>query len=293
MLENNSFRIITDSSADLSQEMCDELGVREIPLSVCIDGKVYKDDFDENGIETKEFYKILRDKKIGYTSAPNVSDFCCEFEKILKIGKDILYIAFSSGLSATCANAKIAAEQLKSVYPRNRVLICDSLCASLGQGLLVYFAAKKKELGYSIGEVFDFIENEKRRICHFFTVEDLYHLQRGGRIPKFTAVAGSILNIKPILHVDNSGKLVKIYNIRGRKNSIVELFNNLKKSIASTKNQTIFISHGDCEKDAIFLKDIIKENFKPERIYINYIGPVIGMHSGPGTLALFFVGNLR
>ena len=293
MLENNSFKIITDSSADFSDEMCKELNICEIPLSVSINGEVYKDYPDEREITRKEFYKILREKKMGHTSAPNVSDFYCEFEKVLKEKKDVLYIALSSGLSATYSNAKIAAAQVKDVYPENKIFICDSLCASLGQGLLVYFAVKKKELGYSIDEVFDFLEREKHHICHFFTVGDLYHLQRGGRIPKFTAVAGSILNIKPILHMDNNGKLVKLYNIRGRKNSVEELFNNLKKSIVSTQEQTIFISHGDCEQDAILLKNIIKESFKPKTLFINTIGPVIGMHSGPDTLALFFLGNLR
>lgn len=293
MLERKTFKIVTDSSADLSYDMCKELNVYEIPLSVYIDGKVFKDYPDEKEISRKNFYDVLRKGNIGHTSAPNVSDFYSEFERILKNRKNILYIAFSSGLSATYANAKIAAGQLKEVYPESKILICDSLSASLGQGLLVYFAVKKKELGYSIEETFNFLEKEKFNICHFFTVGDLHHLQRGGRIPKLTAVAGSILNIKPILHMDENGKLVKLYNIRGRKNAIEELFNNLKKYIASIKNQTVFISHGDCEKDAIFLKNIVKEGLKPEKIYVNTIGPVIGMHSGPDTLALFFVGNNR
>ena len=293
MLGRKEFEIVTDSSADLSYDMCKELGVYEIPLSIYIDGKIFKDYPDESEISRKNFYNILRKGIIGHTSAPNVSDFYNDFERILKNGKDILYVAFSSGLSATCANAKIAARQLKDLYPENKILICDSFSASLGQGLLVYFAVKKKKLGYSIEEIFNFLEKEKFNICHFFTVDNLHHLQKGGRISKLAAVAGSILSIKPILHVDEKGKLLKLYNVRGRKNAIEELFNNLKERITSVKNQTIFISHGDCEKDAIFLKNIIKEDLRPERIYINTIGPVIGMHSGPDTLALFFVGNNR
>lgn len=293
MHSSNDFCIMTDSAADLSKSMCEELDIGVMPLSVYIDGNVYKDYPDERDITRREFYKLLRDKKFGKTSAVNVSHFYEVFEKVLLKKRNILYIALSSGLSATYSNAQIAAEKLRSLYPDNEILICDSLCASLGQGLLVYFAVRKKDLGYSLCETYDFVEKKKLSICHWFTVEDLHHLQRGGRIPKFVAIAGSLLNVKPILHVDNNGKLIKMYSIRGRNNSVHELFNNLKRSLSSADNQTIFISHGDCEKDAQTLKSIIKNEIKPEKIYINSIGPVIGMHSGPGTLALFFVGNSR
>ena len=293
MLNSTNFKIVIDSAADLSKEMCKELDVTVVPLSVCIDGKTYKDYPDEREISRTEFYKLLRNKKLGSTSAPNVADFKYTFERILCKGNDILYISLSSELSSTYLNAKIAADQLKPIYQENKIVVCDSLCASLGLGLLVYLTAKKKKLGYSLLEIANFVEKERLHICHWFTVTDLYHLQRGGRIPKFAAVAGTLLNIKPILHMDENGRLVKVYNVRGRKNSIIELSNNFKKSSSISKRQTVFISHGDCEKEANLLKNMIRDELKPEKIYVNTIGPVIGMHSGPDTIALFFVGNKR
>ena len=293
MTDSNNFSIVTDSSADFSQEMCEKFGVDVVPLTVQICGKTYRDYPDERDITRKEFYKLLRKNEMGKTSAPNVSDFYEIFEKILDSKRDVLYIAFSSGMSATYSNAKVAAEQLKPFYPDSRILICDSLCASLGQGFLVHLAAKKRELGYSLSETYDFVEKEKLRICHWFTVEDLHHLQRGGRISKFVAVAGSLLNIKPILRVDDNGKLVKMYSARGRRSSVKELFNNFRKFAVIEENHTIFISHGDCAEDANTLKKFIKGEFKVDNVYVNMVGPVIGIHSGPGTLALFFLGNGR
>ena len=295
MGKDNGFEIITDSSSDLTEEMRKELSVSVVPLSVTIDGKIYKDYPDERDISRRDFYSLIRNKKTGKTSAPNVSDFEKEFEKILSAGKSIFYIGFSSALSSTFSNAKVAADKLRAIYPENEIILCDSLCASLGQGALVYYACKQKEEGYSLKDVYEFTENEKLKICHFFTVDDLKYLQRGGRIPKVVSIAGTMLNVKPIMHVDNKGKLVKIYSIRGRNNSIEELANKVKKGLSAVQNKgaDVFIVHGDCLDDALILKKLILRSIKPKNIYINTIGPVIGSHSGPGTLAVFFVGKDR
>ena len=295
MGKDSSFEIVTDSSSDLTEEMRLELGVSVVPLSVTVDGETYKDYPDERDISRKDFYSLIRNKKIGKTSAPNVLDFEREFEKILISGKNLLYIGFSSALSSTFSNAKVAANRLKEVYPENKIFLCDSLCASLGQGALVYYACKRKKMGYSLKEVYEFAENEKLKICHFFTVDNLKYLQRGGRIPKITSIAGTVLNVKPIMHVNNEGRLIKIYSIRGRSSSIKELASKVVNglSVVPSREADIFIVHGDCLEDALILKELIIKSIKPKNIYVNTICPVIGSHSGPGTLAVFFVGKNR
>ena len=285
--------IMTDSSCDLPLEIVNDLEISVLPLSLVIDDKKYYNYLDERDITFSEFYKLMRNKKTSKTSAVNPSDFVNEMEKFLKQGKDILYLGFSSGLSCTYNNANTAADQLLKIYPDRKIYTVDTLCASLGQGLLVYLTAMEKQKGKSIEELRDFAENIKLKVCHWFTVEDLYHLKRGGRISSSTAVIGSMLGIKPILHVDNMGKLINVGKVRGRKASINELFNKVKENAIIPSQQTVFISQGDCLDDANYLADLLKKELNVKEVIINYVGPVIGTHSGPGTMAIFFLGNKR
>lgn len=282
--------IVTDSSCDLPLSKAAEMGVAVIPLEVNIEGVGIKMN-DE--IDIKEFYDIIRSKRTAKTSAINMDRFAVEFEKIIADGKDVLYIGFSSGLSATYMAGKNAAEELREKYPDRKILTTDSLCASLGQGLIVTLAARKKAQGATIDEVCEYVEKTKLHLCHWFTVEDLFFLKRGGRVSGATAILGSILSIKPVMHVDNDGHLINVQKARGRSAAIKELLNKMKETAIDPRNQTIYISHGDCYDDAKKLADMVMEEFGITDILINEVGPVIGAHSGPGTLALFFLGKER
>lgn len=286
----NDFIIITDSSADLPKSVASEMGITVIPLEVNIDGigTKYNDEID-----IKEFYGWLRDKKSAKTSAVNMDKFIEVFEKFVADGKDVLYIGFSSGLSATFMAGKNAAEELSEKYPDRKVIAVDSLCASLGQGLLVKHAVDKKNSGATIEEVAQFIENNKLNLCHWFTVEDLFFLKRGGRVSAATAVMGTVLQIKPVMHVDDAGKLINVEKARGRATAINSLFAKMKETAIDPEKQTIYISHGDCYDDAKKLADMVTAEFGITDILISEVGPVIGAHSGPGTLALFFLGSKR
>ena len=286
----NDFIIITDSSADLPKSVASEMGITVIPLEVNIDGigSKYNDEID-----IKEFYGWLRDKKGAKTSAVNMDKFIEVFEKFVADGKDVLYIGFSSGLSATFMAGKNAAEELSEKYPDRKVIAVDSLCASLGQGLLVKHAVDKKNSGATIEEVAQFIEDNKLNLCHWFTVEDLFFLKRGGRVSAATAVMGTVLQIKPVMHVDDAGKLINVEKARGRASSINSLFAKMKETAIDPEKQTIYISHGDCYDDAKKLADMVTAEFGITDILISEVGPVIGAHSGPGTLALFFLGSKR
>jgi DegV family protein with EDD domain len=214
-------------------------------------------------------------------------------EPLLAEGKDILYLAFSSALSNTCNAGILAAEDLAIKYPDRKILIVDSLCASLGQGLLIYLAVMEKRKGKSIDEVRDWAEDNKKHICHWFTVDDLNHLRRGGRIPAATAILGTLLGIKPILHVDESGRLSNVSKVRGRQAAIEALSDKMAELAYNPAEQTVFISHADCIEDAEKLEKLLRRNLSVKNIFINYVGPVIGAHAGPGTLALFFIGRIR
>lgn len=286
----SEFIIITDSSADLPKSVACDMGVTVIPLEVNIDGIgcKYNDEID-----IKEFYAWLRDKKGAKTSAINLDRFTEVFEGFVKEGKDVIYIGFSSGLSATFMAAKNAAEELSEKYPDRKIIAVDSLCASLGQGLLVKHAVDKKNAGASIEEVAQFVEENRLNLCHWFTVEDLFFLKRGGRVSAATAVMGTVLQIKPVMHVDDAGKLINVEKARGRAASINSLFAKMKETAIDPEKQTIYISHGDCYDDAKKLADMITAEFGITDILISEVGPVIGAHSGPGTLALFFLGSKR
>ena len=286
-----NYKIITDSCCDLTQQMIDELGLEVIPLSVVMGNDTYLNYPDWREVSPKEFYGALRNKKSASTSAINMETFIEVFEKHLEKGEDILYLAFSSALSATYNASVLAAKELSEKYPERKVLCSDTLSASMGQGLLVYTVASKcKDM--TLEEAYEYAESIKQNTIHWFTVDDLGFLHRGGRISSVTAVLGSILSVKPILHVSEEGKLINISKTRGRKNSIKELCERISKIALDLENGTIFISHGDCEEEAKELEAMLREKGVKD-IYINFIGPVIGAHSGPGTLAVFCMGRDR
>ena len=289
----SEYVLITDSSADLSQEMVQELGVTVLPLSFTIQGKTYRNYPDNREMDLPLFYDMLRAGELATTSAVNVAEYTQAVEPILQEGKDVLILAFSSGLSSTYQASVLAAGELREKYPDRKIYTVDTLCASLGQGLLVYLAAQEQRKGKSIEEVRDWAEETKLHLCHQFTVDDLHFLKRGGRISATTAVVGSMLQIKPVLHVDNEGHLINIGKARGRPASLKALVDKMEKTVTEEGRKTVFISHGDCRKDAVTVADMVRERFGTQDIRINFVGPVIGAHSGPGTLALFYLGTER
>lgn len=287
-----NYTIITDSSCDLSASMADSMHLRVLPLSIFADGKQYYNYLDGSAISFEEFYSRVADGELITTSAVNVGQFKLIMESELLCGHDVLYLGFSSGLSGTYNAAVQAAKELEGVYPGRRILTVDTLCASLGQGLLVYLCVQQRRQGKTIDELYEYAEKTKHRICHWFTVDDLHHLKRGGRISGVTAIVGSMLNIKPVMHVDENGKLVNMSKARGRNAAINALFEKICETAIEPEHQTYFISHGNCLEDAEKLADKIKNKFNCE-VVINFVGPVIGAHSGQGTLAVFFIGNER
>lgn len=289
----SDYVLLTDSSADLTAELVAELGVEVLPLSFHMGDKTYRNWPDNREIDPKDFYRQLREGEMATTSAVNVSDFTETIEPHLKEGRDVLVVAFSSGLSATCHSAQIAAQELSERYPDRKIWVVDSLCASLGQGLLVWYAARMKAQGKSMEEVRDWLEDNKLHLCHWFTVDDLHFLKRGGRISPATAVVGTMLSIKPVMHVDDEGRLVKVGTARGRNASLKALVNHMEETAIDPGSQVMFISHGDCLEDAQKVADDVKRRFGVEQVVLNNVGPVIGAHSGPGTVALFFLGSKR
>ena len=289
----SNFVIVTDSSADLGVDMVQQLDVQVLPLSFILDGHTYHNYPDNREMDPQLFYGKLRAGEVATTAAVNVSQYIEILEPLLQAGQDVLILAFSSGLSATYNSSVIAVQELAEKYPERKLYTVDTLCASLGQGLLVYLAARERDSGKTIEEVRDWAEANKLSICHQFTVDDLHFLKRGGRISATTAVVGSMLQIKPVLHVDNEGHLVNIAKSRGRQSSLKALVDKMEKTAIDPGRQTVFISHGDCPEDAETVARMVRERFGVRDIYINYVGPVIGAHSGPGTLALFYVGKER
>ena len=289
----SDYVIITDSSCDLSESFCKKLGIIVVPLSYTIDGHEYQNLQNMQTLEEHEFYEKLRAGNISKTSAANVELFENAMTGLLEAGKDILYIGFSTGLSATYNAGEIAAEMLREKYPERRIYTVDSLAASMGQGLLVWYAVRQKEAGKSIEEVRDYTESIKLHICHQFTVEDLKFLHRGGRISKTTAIVGGLIGIMPLMHVDNEGHLIKIGIARGRKKALQALVDAMEKKFCDPDSSVAFISHGDCLEDAQYVEKLVRERLGIKYVEINYVGPVIGSHSGPGTLALFFMGSER
>lgn len=286
--------ISTDTSCDFPLEYVKQHQLPLVTLFYSIDGVT-----GENGCPSsdvlKNFYDKMRAGSMTKTQQASIEDTEKVFREILQEGKDILHIAFSSGLSGTANAARLAAENMMEEFPERKIIVIDSLCASLGQGLLVDYALKLQQQGKNMEETAKWLEDHIQNICHLFTVEDLKYLQRGGRISKTTALVGTMIGIKPVLHVDPEGKLVSISKVRGRKQSIQALVNKMEENIGKYRGekQPIFISHGDCIEDANYLTELVKERFGYDEFLINDVGPTIGAHSGPGTLALFFMGETR
>lgn len=286
----DNFVILTDSACDLPKNIIIDLEIKELGLICNIDNKEYIDDINSN-LTSKEFYNKLKEGAMPSTSQINSFKFVEYFEEYVKKGIAILYLAFSSALSGTYNSSLIALNELLEKYPEAKIEIIDTRAACLGQGLIVYYAAKMRKEGKSLEEVSTWVEENKNKTCHFFTVDNLDHLKRGGRISPTAAAIGSLLNIKPMLYTNDKGELHNFSKAKGRKKSIKNLYELLGKHIVNPEEQTIFIAHSDCIEDAEKLAKMIKENYNVKEIIIDYIGMVIGSHTGIGTLALFFLGD--
>ncbi len=283
--------ISTDCMADLPADFIEAHHLSVHPLYYQIGDQTYN--ALEGTLSEADFYAKMRNGEMPTTMASNPEYIEQSFSQNIAEGYDILHISFSSALSSSYNNTAVTAKAMMEQHPDTKIIVIDSLSASLGQGLLIYYACKKKEEGASIEELAEYIESIKLNICHQFTVDDLFHLHRGGRVSKATAIIGTIANIKPVLHVDNEGRLINISKIRGRKRSLITLVDNMEKVIDGYENPIVFISHGDCLEDALFVKQQIEERFGIHEFLINYVGSTIGAHSGPGTVALFFMGKER
>ena len=286
-----AYQILTDSSADLTAREITDAGVQIVPLVLHFRGQELR---NPGEAELRAFYAALRAGEPATTSAANPEDWAAVMEPVLQAGEDVLVLAFSSGLSTTCQSARIAAGDLQETYPDRKILVSDTLCASRGQGLLVWYAARKRQEGMDIDTLDAWAEETKLRLCHWFTVDDLMFLKRGGRISATTAVVGSMLNIKPVLHVDDEGHLINVGKVRGRKASLDALVRKAEElGDPESLADTVFLCHGDCVEDAEYVAARMKEKFGTRTVSIGYTGAVIGAHSGPGTLALFFLGKHR
>ena len=285
-----SYRIVTDNCCDFPAEMYEELNLATVPLVVRFQDKEVSQ-YTEAWL--KDMYNGMRSGEPATTSAVNPQGWEEVIEPVLAGGEDALVMTFSSGLSTTYQSAVIAASELSEKYPDRKIRVVDTLCASLGQGLLVWYACKKRDEGMDLDALADWVENNKLNLCHWFTVDDLMFLKRGGRVSAATALVGTMLQIKPVLHVDNEGHLINVGKARGRKASIEALAKKLAETGLPGENDTVFISHGDCLEDAQTLERIVKEKYGVKNVFIYYVGAVIGSHSGPGTLAFFFLGNQR
>ncbi|MBO4366349.1 MAG: DegV family protein [Clostridia bacterium] len=283
---SQNYKLFTDTASDLPEGIAAQYGIKEIPLRV-----FFGDEEVHPTIE--EFYKRMRAGEIATTSAPNLEDFISRMEPVLQGGSDILYLAFSSGLSATCQAGRLAAKELEEKYPGRTVRVVDTLAASTGFGLLVTLAARKKEEGMGLAELADWVEETKLHLCHWFTVDDLMFLKRGGRVSAAAAIAGTLIGIKPVLHVDNEGHLIPMAKVRGRRASIAKLCEKVKETAIDPASQTMMICHGDCIEDANEAAEFMRSELGVPEVLIAPTGPVIGAHSGPGTLALFFLGTER
>ncbi|WP_291236583.1 DegV family protein [Frisingicoccus sp.] len=291
-MDRFNYVITTDTCCDLPKDYLKEKEIEEVSLYYNMNGSVYGNDQE---MDIKEFYDRMRGGEMPTTMAANPEELEEMFEKYLSAGKSVLHLAFSSELSSSCGNAMVAARELNEKYTDNKVIVIDTLAASLGQGLMVYKAEELRQNGKTIDETATWLEENKLHFCHQFTVDDLNHLYRGGRVSKLTAVAGTIIQIKPILHVSDEGKLVPIGKARGRKKSLTALVDNMQRTMGSyrDKNDIVFISHGDALEDAEYVANLVKERFGIEKFLINPVSPTIGAHSGPGTIALFYMGEKR
>lgn len=289
-----AFKILTDSSCNLPEHMIDEFGLEVFPLTFMVDGKQHQSYLKGTTTDLAQFYTMMREGKVITTSLPNLDEAERLLRQQLDEGYDLLYAGFSSGLSGTYDAIRLLMDQLAPEYPGQSLYAVDTLAASGGEGLLVWHACKLAQSGASIEEVRDWLEDNKLHMAHWFTVDDLMFLFRGGRVSRTSAWAGTILNIKPVMHVDDEGHLIPLDKVRGRRKSLDALVDHM----AQTGNeplvdQMVFITHGDCLEDAQYLEGRVKERFGVTDVMINYVDPVIGAHSGPGTMALFFLASER
>ena len=288
------YQIVTDSSCNLSEALIDEFGLEILPLTFMVDGEQRQSYLKGQVTDLKQFYTMMREGKVITTSLPNLAKSEELFTQILEAGSDVLYLGFSSGLSGTYEGMATLATGLRERFPERTLECVDTLAASLGEGLLIYHACKLKQEGKSLQEVAEWVRSNRLKLAHWFTVDDLMFLYRGGRVSRTAAFAGQLLKIKPVLHVDDEGHLIPMEKTRGRKKSIQALVDHMEKTAnPAVTNQVIGISHGDCIEDAEYLQKLITERFGKTKYLVNYIDPVIGAHSGPGTLALFYLADNR
>ena len=285
--------IMTDSCCDLTDQMARDLELEVLPLTMHMDGQDYPNDLAGTAISNQEFYKRIRAGKLATTSAVNVGQFQDAMRRVLESGRDIVCVCFSSALSTTYQSAVIAAEDLRAEFPEAEIHVVDSLSASLGQGLLLYLAVEQKRKGLTAAELAKWVEDNRLTVCHWFTVDDLNFLKRGGRVSATTALLGTMLSIKPIMHTSDEGKLVPVSKARGRKAAIAALLDKIEALGIHPEKQTMFICHADCEEDAKAVAQTIQDRFGTPTVHINYIGTVIGSHTGPNTMGIFFVGTQR
>lgn len=288
-----NYVIVTDTSANLPDELIDKFGFKILSFNFLVNGVEYLSYEEGKKTDLTKFYDMMRNKEDVKTSLVSPEKFEAMFESILKEGKDVLYIGFTSGLSGTFQSSKIAAELVREKYPERKIVVWDSLCAALGQGLLAYKAGEMYLEGKSMDEVLNMLEDKKLKMAHWFTVDDLFFLSRGGRLSTTTAMFGTLLSIKPVLHVDDNGKLVSMEKARGRKQALLNLAQKFEDTQIEGENDVIAFSHGDCIEDVQFIISELKKKHKFKDIIINCLDPVIGAHAGPGTVAIFFIGQHR
>ena len=288
------FEIVTDSSSNLVEEMIDDFGLHVLPLTFMVDGEEYQSYLKGQHTDLAQFYTMMRDGKVITTSLPNLADSEALMRGLLEQGRDVLYLGFSSGLSGTYEATELLIRDLAKEFPDRTMYAVDTLAASGGEGLLIWHAVQRARAGASIEEVRDWVEENKLHLAHWFTVDDLMFLFRGGRVSKTAAWAGTMLNIKPVMHVDDEGHLVPLEKVRGRKKSLNALVDHMEKTaLAPIDEQMVFITHGDCIEEAEYVAEQVKERFGCKQVVVNYVDPVIGAHSGPGTMALFFLADKR
>ncbi len=286
-----NYVICADSACDLDRATLEKMGVKHVELTFRFDGE--DKEYSNYEMETKAFYDKMRAGGVAKTAAVNTESFMSVFSEILDTGADILYVGFSSGLSTTFNSARLAANELRTKYPERKIEVIDTLCASAGEGLILHLAVEKKNSGAELEAVAEYVRETAPKVCHWFTVDDLVYLKRGGRVSPFVAFVGNLVGIKPVLHVDDEGHLVNVVKARGRKNSVLALADKYAELALDKSGGTVFISQADCLPDAEFLAKHLEEKHGVRVASISNIGPVVGAHSGPGTLALFFIGSKR
>ena len=289
----NDYVIVTDSTSNLPEDMIDKYDIRILSLNYYVDEVEYNGYIKGERLNLVPFYAMMREKKEIATSLVSVGDAYKLLEDIFEAGMDYLYIGFSSGLSGTFHAVSMVTEELKEKYPKRKGYAVDSRAAALGEGLLVHYAVQNRENGMAIEDNAEWILNNRNNLCHWFTVDDLFFLKRGGRISAATAVVGTALSIKPVLHVDDDGHLIQMENVRGRKKSLDALVRHMQESIIEPDKQSVYISHGDCLKDAQYVADKVKKLYNVKEVVVRLLDPVIAAHSGPGTVALFFMGDRK